>query len=137
MHLQIDVTRTRGYTVVSPQGEIDFATGPQLKNALTELLVAGEVNLVVDLLGVDFIESTGLGALIGGRRRAHALKGSLVLVCTEDQMLKVFRITGLDKVFAIHDSIEAATATEPSGRPLAPAPSQSRLPKHRDFGDQA
>ena len=57
MHLQIDVTRTGGYTVVSPQGEIDFATGPQLKDALTELLVAGEVNLVVDLLGVDFIES--------------------------------------------------------------------------------
>ena len=112
MHLQIDVTRIRGYTVVSPQGEIDFATGPQLKDALTELLVAGEVNLVVDLLGVDFIESTGLGALIGGRRRAHALKGSLALVCTEDQMLKIFRITGLDKVFAIHDSIEAATATE-------------------------
>ena len=102
MHLQIDVTRIRGYTVVSPQGEIDFATGPQLKDALTELLVAGEVNLVVDLLGVDF----------GGRRRAHALKGSLALVCTEDQMLKIFRITGLDKVFAIHDSIEAATATE-------------------------
>ena len=113
MHLQIDTVQRAGYTILSPQGEIDFATGPQLKNALTELLVAGEVNLVVDLLGVDFIESTGLGALIGGRRRAHALKGSLVLVCTEDQMLKVFRITGLDKVFAIHDSIEAATATEP------------------------
>ena len=113
MHLQIDVTRTRGYTVVSPQGEIDFATGPQLKNALTELLVAGEVNLVVDLLGVDFIESTGLGALIGGRRRAHALKGSLVLVCTEDQMLKVFRITGLDGVVDREHLVEAATATEP------------------------
>ena len=113
MHLQIDVTATGGYTVVSPQGEIDFATGPQLKDAITELLVAGEVNLVVDLLGVDFIESTGLGALIGGRRRAHALKGSLVLVCTEDQMLKIFRITGLDKVFAIHDTVEA----RPSQRP--------------------
>ena len=114
MHLQIDVTRIGGYTVVSPQGEIDFATGPQLKDALTELLVAGEVNLVVDLLAVDFIESTGLGALIGGRRRAHALKGSLVLVCTEEQMLKIFRITGLDKVFTIHDTVEAATATEPA-----------------------
>ena len=113
MHLQIDVARHDGYTILSPQGEIDFATGPQLKDALTELLVAGAVNLVVDLLGVDFIESTGLGALIGGRRRAYALKGSLELVCTEDQMLKVFRITGLDKVFAIHDSVEAATAKEP------------------------
>jgi anti-sigma B factor antagonist len=109
MHLQIDVTRTDGHTVVSPHGEIDFATGPQLKDAITELLVAGDVHLVIDLLDVDFIESTGLGALIGGRRRAHALKGSLVLVCTEQQMLKIFRITGLDKVFKIHETVEAAT----------------------------
>ena len=84
MHLQIDVTRTGGYTVVSPQGEIDFATGPQLKDALTELLVAGEVNLVVDLLGVDFIESTGLGALIGGRRRAYALRQKLDRVYADE-----------------------------------------------------
>ena len=113
MHLQIDVSRREGFTVISPQGEIDFATGPQLKDAITELLVAGEVHLVVDLLKVDFIESTGLGALIGGRRRAYALKGSLELVCTEDQMLKVFRITGLDKVFAIHDTVESATSRPP------------------------
>ena len=112
MHLQIDVTRREGFTIISPQGEIDFATGPQLKDAITELLVSGEVNLVVDLLKVDFIESTGLGALIGGRRRAHALQGSLVLVCTEDQMLKIFRITGLDKVFRIHDTVDAAVGQQ-------------------------
>ena len=110
MHLQIDVTRVAGHTVVSPQGEIDFATGPQLKDAITELLVAGEVHLVIDLLAVDFIESTGLGALIGGRRRAYALKGSLSLVCTEQQMLKIFRITGLDKVFTIHDTVDEAVS---------------------------
>jgi anti-sigma B factor antagonist len=114
MHLQIDVTRRDGFTILSPQGEIDFATGPQLKDAITELLVAGEVNLVVDLLKVDFIESTGLGALIGGRRRAHALQGSLVLVCTEDQMLKIFRITGLDKVFRIHNTVESAIGQAPT-----------------------
>ena len=110
MHLPIDVERRDGYTILRPLGEIDFATGPQLKEAITEALVAGQVNLVIDLLAVDFIESTGLGALIGGRRRAHALKGSLRLVCTEEQMLKIFRITGLDKVFAIYDSVQHATA---------------------------
>lgn len=109
MQLQIDVTQRHGYTILSPQGEIDFATGPQLKDAITERLIAGDVNLVMDLQAVDFIESTGLGALIGGRRRAHALKGSLRLVCTEEQLLKIFRITGLDKVFAIYDSVEQAT----------------------------
>ena len=114
MHLQVDTVRRGDYTVLQPQGEIDFATGPQLKDAITEALVAGDVHLVVDLLKVDFIESTGLGALIGGRRRAHALKGSLSLVCTEDQMLKIFRITGLDKVFAIHDTVEQATGQPPA-----------------------
>ena len=120
------------------QGEIDFATGPQLKDAITETLVGGDVNLVIDLLAVDFIESTGLGALIGGRRRAYALKGSLSLVCTEQQMLKIFRITGLDKVFTIHDTVDAAV----SARAVVASQSDresgsSRLPKHRDFGDQA
>ena len=110
MHLQIDVTRTDGHTVVSPHGEIDFATGPQLKDAITVTLAGVDVNLIIDLLAVDFIESTGLGALIGGRRRAYSLKGSLSLVCTEQQMLKIFRITGLDKVFTIHDTVDAAVS---------------------------
>jgi anti-sigma B factor antagonist len=110
MHLQIDVSERDGYTVLSPQGEIDYATGPQLKEAITDALVAGKVNLVVDLQSVDFVESTGLGALIGGRRRARALNGSLSLVCAETPVLRVFRVTGLDKVFEIHDTLEAATA---------------------------
>ncbi|NUR06896.1 MAG: STAS domain-containing protein [Nocardioidaceae bacterium] len=113
MHLQVDIDRRGDYTVLQPQGEIDFATGPQLKDAITESLVAGDVHLVIDLLKVDFIESTGLGALIGGRRRAHGLKGSFSLVCTEEQMLKIFRITGLDKVFTIHDTVDEAVAEPP------------------------
>jgi anti-sigma B factor antagonist len=114
MHLQVETERRGDYTVLQPQGEIDFATGPQLKDAISECLIAGDVHLVVDLSKVDFIESTGLGALIGGRRRAHTLKGSLTLVCTEEQMLKIFRITGLDKVFTINDTVEQATAQPPA-----------------------
>lgn len=114
MHLQIDVAHVEGHTVLSPQGEIDFATGPALEEAVTDALVAGDVHLVIDLSGVDFIESIGLGALIGGRRRAQALNGSLSLVCANDQTLKVFAITGLDRVFTIHRTLRAATA-EPVG----------------------
>ena len=110
MHLHIDVTEHDGYTVLSPQGEIDYATGPQLKEAITDALVAGKVHLVIDLHAVDFVESTGLGALIGGRRRARALNGSLSLVCAETPVLRVFRVTGLDKVFEIHDSVDSAIA---------------------------
>jgi anti-sigma B factor antagonist len=112
MHLQIDVVHRDGFTVLSPHGEIDFATGPRLKESITETLVAGQVHLVVDLLAVDFLESTGLGALIGGRRRAEALNGSLRLVCGQDRLLEVFRITGLDKVFAIYGTVEDAVAPQ-------------------------
>jgi anti-sigma B factor antagonist len=108
MHLQIDTARRGGFTVLRPQGDIDVATGPALKDCITETLVAGGVHLVVDLQDVEFIESTGLGALVGGRRRAEAVKGSLTLVCTEDRLLQVFRLTGLDKVFAIFDTVDAA-----------------------------
>ena len=112
MHLQINVEQRDDHTILSPQGDVDFATGPELRKAITETLVAGDVNLVVDLLGVDFIESTGLGALIGGRRRAEAVNGSLSLVCTEEQLLRIFEITGLDKIFDIYPSEEEAAAQE-------------------------
>ena len=111
MHLQIDVEQRDDHTVLSPHGDVDFATGPELRKRITETLVAGDVHLVVDLLGVDFIESTGLGALIGGRRRAQALNGSLSLVCTEEQLLRIFEITGLDKVFDIYATIDEAVAS--------------------------
>jgi anti-sigma B factor antagonist len=110
VHLQIDVEQRDHHTVLSPQGDVDFATGPELRQQITDTLVSGDVNLVVDLLGVDFIESTGLGALIGGRRRAQALNGSLSLVCDEEQLLRIFEITGLDKVFDIYATVDEAVA---------------------------
>jgi anti-sigma B factor antagonist len=66
--------------------------------------------LVVDLERVDFLDSTGLGVLVGGLKRVRNHEGSLKLVCTQDKILKIFRITGLTKVFPIHDSIDDAVA---------------------------
>jgi len=114
MHLQIDVERHDDRTVLSPHGEIDFATAPALNESLTETLLAGGVHVVVDLLDVEFIESTGLGTLIGGRRRALALNGSFALVCVDEPILKVFRVTGLDQVFSIFGSVAEALSAERS-----------------------
>jgi anti-sigma B factor antagonist len=97
-------------TVVTVSGEIDLATQGQLRAQLNDLVVAGKVNLVLDLSGVTFVDSTGLGALIGTRRRVHAFHGSLALVIPDESVMKVFTITGLEKVFAIHDTLEAALA---------------------------
>ena len=82
-----------------------------MREKLVELVSEGRYNLVVDLEAVDFLDSTGLGVLVGGLKRLRSHDGDLSLVCTQHRILKVFEITGLTKVFAIHDSVDAAVAT--------------------------
>jgi anti-sigma B factor antagonist len=100
-------------TVVRVGGEIDVYTAPKLREQLVELVNDGSYHLVVDMEGVDFLDSTGLGVLVGGLKRVRAHEGSLRLVCNQERILKIFRITGLTKVFPIHTSVdEAVSATD-------------------------
>ncbi|RZS79395.1 anti-sigma B factor antagonist [Motilibacter rhizosphaerae] len=104
-------TRPEGdKTVVEVGGEIDVYTAPRLREQLVDLVAEGKYHLVVDMEKVDFLDSTGLGVLVGGLKRVRAHDGSLRLVCTQERILKIFRITGLTKVFPIHDSVEDALA---------------------------
>jgi anti-sigma B factor antagonist len=107
-------TRTEGdRTIVEVGGEIDVYTAPRLREQLVDLVADGKYHLVVDMERVDFLDSTGLGVLVGGLKRVRAHDGSLRLVCTQERILKIFRITGLTKVFPIHSSVdEAVSATE-------------------------
>jgi anti-sigma B factor antagonist len=97
-------------TVVALAGEIDLSNHAFLRTTLNDLIVDGAVHLVLDLTGVTFMDSTGLGALIGTRRRVHAFQGSLAIVLTHDAILRVFQITGLDNIFDLHDTLEGALA---------------------------
>jgi anti-sigma B factor antagonist len=100
-------------TVVRVGGEIDVYTAPKLREQLVELVNDGSYHLVVDMEGVDFLDSTGLGVLVGGLKRVRAHEGSLRLVCTQERILKIFRLTGLTKVFPIHNSVQdAVSATD-------------------------
>src|SRR5579862_4364866 len=104
-------TRTEGgKTVVTVGGEIDVYTAPKLREQLIDLVSTGNYHLVVDMENVDFLDSTGLGVLVGGLKRVRAHDGSLRLVCTQERILKIFRITGLTKVFPIHTTVEDAIA---------------------------
>jgi anti-sigma B factor antagonist len=94
--------------VVDVGGEIDVYTAPKLRERLVELINSGHYHLIVNLEGVDFLDSTGLGVLVGALKRVRAHEGSLLLVCTQERLLKIFRITGLAKVFPIYESVEAA-----------------------------
>ena len=99
-----------GKTIVAVGGEIDVYTAPKLRDKITELVSDGIYDIIVDMEAVEFLDSTGLGVLVGGLKKVRAHDGSLHLVCTQDRLLKIFRITGLAKVFVIHDSADAALA---------------------------
>ena len=101
MELEITTERDEGVCTMTLQGEVDVYTAPRLKESIVELIDSGCTRILVDLEGVGFIDSSGLGVLVGGLRRAKERDGTIRLVCTRDNVLKIFRITGLDKVFAI------------------------------------
>ncbi|WP_270134359.1 STAS domain-containing protein [Kribbella sp. CA-293567] len=102
-------TRTEGgRTVVEVGGEIDVYTAPKLRETIVTLVDGGHYDLVVDLERVEFLDSTGLGVLVGGLKRVRTHDGSLSLVCTQERLLKIFRITGLTKVFEIHPDVASA-----------------------------
>ena len=99
-----------GATTVAVEGEIDVYTAPKLRDKITELVGDGVYHLVIDMERVEFLDSTGLGVLVGGLKKVRAHDGSLQIICSQERLLKIFRITGLAKVFTIHDSPEAASA---------------------------
>jgi len=95
-----------GRAIVAVGGEIDVYTAPKLRDQITELVGHGSYHIVVDLEAVEFLDSTGLGVLVGGLKKVRAHDGSLELICSQERLLKIFRITGLAKVFVIHDSAD-------------------------------
>jgi anti-sigma B factor antagonist len=94
--------------IVTVSGEVDLFTAPEFKHCVMVAIAAGAKRLVVDLTKTSFIDSSSLGVLIGAHRRLTANGGRLVVVCTREAIVKTFRITGLDSVFALVDSVEAA-----------------------------
>jgi anti-sigma B factor antagonist len=111
MELTLDVySETPGFTVIAVSGEIDVYTAPKLREKLISLAESGSSHLIVDMEGVEFLDSTGLGVLVGGLKRVRAHEGWIDLVCTQGRILRIFRITGLNKVFNIYDTVSAAIA---------------------------
>jgi anti-sigma B factor antagonist len=94
--------------VIELEGEVDVYTAPQLKQQMINLLESGAKELIVDLTKVDYLDSTALGVLIGGLKRMREREGNMVLVCPSPRILRVFEITGLDKIFEIYHSLEDA-----------------------------
>jgi anti-sigma B factor antagonist len=97
--------------VITVSGEIDVATAPQLRECLHKVIAQGQPTVVLDLLGVTFLDSTALGVLVGALKRCRELGGELHVVVADARIMKIFEITGLTKVFPISDSLMAAGAS--------------------------
>jgi anti-sigma B factor antagonist len=104
----LNVSEREGWAILSVGGEVDVATAPRLREQLIDLVNGGHHRIVVDLSDVEFLDSTGLGVLVGALKRVRTQDGDLALVCTESRILKVFEITGLTKVFTMYESVDEA-----------------------------
>lgn len=103
MNLRVETRNPReGVAVIALSGEVDVYTSPRVKQEIVDLLNGGTTKLVVDLSGVEYLDSTGLGVLIGGLKRARERDGDLKLLCDNPRILRIFEITGLTKIFDIH-----------------------------------
>lgn len=114
-HLE-SVTANNDCAVVQITGEVDVYTAPQLRERVVDLIGSGFIHLIADLRDVEFLDSTGIGALVGSLRRVRTHDGSLMLVTTSARILDIFKITGLNNAFAIYPSIAEAVAANPSWR---------------------
>ncbi|QKE83625.1 STAS domain-containing protein [Arthrobacter sp. NEB 688] len=110
MELSLTTSHQDDVSVVTVEGEVDVYTASQLRQTLDQEIADGHTRLVVDLDAVTFLDSTGLGVLVGRLKTVRNNSGWLRIVCTSDRILRVFRITGLDKVFGIHGSLDDALA---------------------------
>jgi len=102
---------TLGAAVFAVNGELDIYTAPEFKERLASLIEGGTHQLILDLEGLEFLDSTGLGALLGALKKIRSHDGYIDIVCTQRRILRIFKITSLDKVFGIYDSASDALAS--------------------------
>jgi anti-sigma B factor antagonist len=99
-----------GLRLISVSGEIHVTTAPDFSVRLNDAIAAGTRGVVIDLSGVEFIDSTGLSVLLNGLRRVTRAHGKMALVISNPTVLRLFEITRLDSTFDIQPSREAALA---------------------------
>ena len=102
--MKIEVTKENNIVIVAVEGEIDVETSPQLRERFDKLLAEGEHNFVIDMGGVDFIDSSGLAAFVRLFKRVRVGEGDVKLCCIRPEILKIFELTRLNRVFDIFDT---------------------------------
>jgi len=117
--LDIQIDSADDYTICRPVGELDAFTVSQFRKALAQL--ASNPRLLIDMSGVPFVDSAGLGALIGGIRRARELGGDVAVCCNRPTLTRLLKTTGFDRIVTVTETIEEAAAFLGDDNEVAPA----------------
>jgi anti-sigma B factor antagonist len=99
-------------SVITLEGEIDVYTSIKLKQDITAILERGAKYVVLNLSKVEYLDSTGLGVLIGTLKKLRESGGNLVIVGPAMRIMRIFEITGLYKIFSIYPTEEEAADKE-------------------------
>ena len=111
MSLDVQTRQTdKGVTVLAPSGRLDVAGAPALKTAIADAVKNGPSRLVIDMEGVSFVDSSGLGSVIAGLKMVRTSQGDLRLAAPNQQVRVVLELTTLDRVFPYYASVEEALA---------------------------
>lgn len=110
VNLTISTRLLDSVVIVAPMGEIDLASSPRLRKGLEEAFTTDLSRFVIDLRGVGFIDSTGIGELVGCLRRCRDADLPLALVVPEGSITKILHVTGMDSVFDTFPDEESAVA---------------------------
>ena len=108
LEITFDRNTNERYALLRPQGELDAYTVAQFREALAER--ADESRLVIDLCGVPFMDSAGLGALIGGIRRVRENEGRVAVFCDGPTLTRLLHTTGFDRIVPVCETLAAAVA---------------------------
>lgn len=98
-----------GLVILAPHGKLNLVTAPLVKARIDDLVKAGSARVVVDLSGVGFIDSSGLGALIGSLKSARQAGGDVRIAGAGEQVRAVLRLTNLDRILAPYDTVQEAS----------------------------
>ena len=108
-------TAPNGVQALDLEGEVDVYTAPALRQAIMDQVEGGTKHLLIDLTRVEYLDSTGLGILIGGVKRLKEQGGSLRLVGPSARITRIFDITGLNKIFDVYATEQDALAAAAGG----------------------
>jgi anti-sigma B factor antagonist len=120
--LSIRTTDAGDHILITVIGDLDLESAPAMTAALKKVM--GERPVVIDLSGVDFMDSSGLGVLVG----AHQQAAALLLAAPNQRLQKIFKITKLHKVFALHETLTEAVSSLPGRAGQTEAPVETVVP---------